>query len=297
MRTCLDCLPCLTRQALEAARLATHDHAMQASIMRGALATLANESTTDASPPEVAQRLHRHVRLVTGSSDPYAALKRASNMIALAALPRLRTLVAESRDPLSTAVRLAIAANTLDAGMNAAHLPTVEGPWARAAAADTLAATLERTLQEPLHGDLETFRRTLARARRILFLTDNCGEIVIDRLLIEQLPSERLTIAVRGGPVLNDATRDDALSAGLDALAPVIDNGSDAPGTLLSDCTTTFRRALREANVVLAKGQGNYESLSDHTGTIFFLFKVKCEVVARRTGLPLNGHALLRSQT
>ncbi|HET6493932.1 MAG TPA: ARMT1-like domain-containing protein [Thermoleophilia bacterium] len=144
---------------------------------------------------------------------------------------------------------------------------------------------------------MKEFRKAIAGARSILFLADNCGEIVLDRLLIEQMPRDRLTIAVRGAAVLNDATLDDARVAGLDTLAPVIDNGSDAPATLLADCARDFRRIFREAEVIIAKGQGDYESLSDVDGHFFFLFKVKCPVVARHAGLPLNAHALLRSPT
>jgi len=293
MRSSLDCIPCLIRQALEATRLVSDDPVVQARVMRDVLAALADEPSPDRSPPEIAQRLHRHVRRLTKEDDPYAALKKASNDAALAALPRLRPLVSTSPDPLATAVRLAIAANTLDAGMNSRSLPCVEGDAARAADGDALVARLRHSLEEPLHGDLETFRLALAGARSIVYLTDNCGEIVVDRLLIEQLPRERLTIAVRGAPVLNDATRADAHAAGLDHLAAVMDNGSNAPGTLLDDCSESFRRTLQGADVVIAKGQGNYESLSDTPGRFFFLFKVKCAVIAQHSGLPLHAHVLL----
>jgi uncharacterized protein with ATP-grasp and redox domains len=295
MRTSLDCIPCLIRQALEATRLVSDDPVVQARVMRDVLAALADEPSSDRSPPEIAQRLHRHVRRLTDVDDPYAALKKASNDAALAALPRLRSLVTAAPDPFATAVRLTIAANTLDAGMNASDLPGAEADAARVADVDALVAKLRRSLEQPLHGDLEAFRLALAEARRIVYLTDNCGEIVVDRLLIEQLPRERLTIAVRGAPVLNDATRADAHVAGLDDLASVIDNGSNAPGTLPDDCSESFRRALRGADVVIAKGQGNYESLSDAPGRFFFLFKVKCAVIARHSGLPLHAHALLDS--
>ncbi|HSL95369.1 MAG TPA: ARMT1-like domain-containing protein, partial [Thermoleophilia bacterium] len=116
----------------------------------------------------------------------------------------------------------------------------------------------------------------------------------IDGLLIEQLPRDRVVVAVRGAPVLNDATLADARAAGLDALAAVIGNGSDAPGTVLSDCSPEFRRVFAEADVIVSKGQGNYESLSDFEAPVFFLLKVKCPLAARHAGLPLGAHALLR---
>ncbi len=296
MLTTLDCTPCLVRQALEAARSAADDDATQHRIMQEALAMLAAEIKTGQSPPHIGQLIHRLVRRLTENDDPYAEIKRRSNSAALAALPRLRTLVQDSADPLASAAHLAIAANVLDAGMNAA---AVAGALQEGSSQDGngVVQALESGLTEPLRGDVDDFRAAVAHARRLLLLTDNSGEIVVDRLLVEQLPTERLTIAVRGRPVLNDATLDDAATAGLNELAPVIDNGSDAPGTLLDDCSPGFRDVFNRADLIIAKGQGNYETLSDAGADIFFLFKVKCPLVAHHSGLPLQAHALLRSPT
>jgi len=296
VRTTLDCIPCAVRQALEATRCASDDDLIRRHVMGEVLTALAAEADLDQSPPQVAQRIHRLVRRLTGDGDPYADLTRRSNSVALGALPRLRTLVDAAADRLAAATRLAIAANTLDAGMNLAALTDAERDGATSeGAANRLARALESSLEEPLHGDVEEFREATSGARGILLLSDNSGEIIVDRLLIEQLPRDRLTIAVRGAAVLNDATLEDAHVAGLDSLAPVIDNGSDAPGTLLADCSQDFLRVFRKAEVIIAKGQGNYESLSDVDADIFFLFKVKCPVVAQHAGLPLDAHALLRS--
>lgn len=294
MLTTLDCTPCLVRQALEAARSAADDEATQHRIMREALALLATELQTGQSPPQIGQLIHRMVRDLTGDGDPYADVKQRSNSAALVALPRLRALVQDADDPLAAAVRLAVAANVLDAGLNAATIDDAlqEG---RGGGGGVL-RSLEPSLRGPLSGDVEELRSAVAAASRILFLTDNCGEIVVDRLLLEQLPADRLTIAVRGRPVLNDATLDDAAIAGLNELAPVIDNGSDAPGTLLDDCSPQFRDIFETSDLIIAKGQGNYETLSDVDADIFFLFKVKCPLVAHHSGLPLHSHALVRSR-
>ena len=293
MRTALDCLPCLTRQALEASEAAGAGPEARAAIIREALASLAAADFA-APPPHLSRDIHRLVRRHTGDGDPYAAVKRRSNAAALAALPRLRRLVAESADPFATAVRLSVAANVLDAGRGTAALADRlqgAGPGGDAA---RVAAGLEQALAQPLHGDLEGLRHAAAGARSILFLADNCGEIVVDRLLIEQLPTGRVTVAVRGLPVLNDATLQDALEAGLDELAPVIANGSDVPGTVLGDCSPAFRRAFAAADLVIAKGQGNYETLSDTDADVFFLFRVKCPLVADHAGLPLHADAVAR---
>jgi uncharacterized protein with ATP-grasp and redox domains len=295
MHTTLDCVPCFARQALEAARFAADDEPTRRRIVRAALAMLAAETDLDQSPPQIGQHIHRLVRELAGNDDPYGALKGRSNAAARAALPGLRALVQAATDPLEAAVRLAIAANVLDAGMNAAAM---EGGLHDGAAGDEpgdeVVRALEPGLREPLHGSLSAFREAVAGAARILFLTDNCGEIVVDRLLVEQLPMDRLTIAVRGAPVLNDATLGDARFAGLDRLAPVIDNGSDAPGTLLGDCSPRFRQVFAEADLVIAKGQGNYETLSGADADVFFLFKVKCPLIADHAGFPAGANALVQ---
>jgi uncharacterized protein with ATP-grasp and redox domains len=121
-------------------------------------------------------------------------------------------------------------------------------------AAEDLPAHLETIWTQPLRGDLEGLFREAERARTILYLADNAGEIVFDKLLIEQLPAEKITLFVRGSPVLNDATAADAEAAGLPELVPVLGNGSDAPGTILNDCSAEFRAWFDRADLIIAKG-------------------------------------------
>lgn len=263
--------------------MVSEDPAVHERVVREALRAAA-ELELDASPPTIAQRMQHRIRQLSGADDPYEPLKRRANSVMMAALPDLSAEVRAAEDPLSAAIRLAIAANTIDVG---------------ASGAESI-RSVERQLQAArawaFAGDVEELRAAVASARTILFLTDNSGEVVVDRLLAEQLPLERVTFAVRGAPVLNDATMADARVTGLDRLAEVIDNGSDAPGTVLSDCSAEFRRRFRAADLVIAKGQGNYESLSDEPCDIFFLFAVKCEVAAQHSGLPRGTRALLRSR-
>jgi uncharacterized protein with ATP-grasp and redox domains len=292
VQTALDCIPCFARQALEAARSVADDEETSRRILGEVLAMLAADIDLDHSPVATGQRIHRLVRRLSRHDDPYAALKRRSNAAALAALPRLRALVEAADDPLAAAVRLSIAANVLDAGMNAARM---EGELHAGEPGEAMLQALERSLDEPPYGDVDQFRETVAAAQRILFLADNAGEIVVDRLLLEQFPAGRVTVAVRGRPVLNDATRADAAAAGLQELARIVDNGSDAPGTLLDDCAPAFLQTFAGADLIVAKGQGNYETLSDVDAPVFFLFTVKCPLVAAHSGLPEGAGALLRS--
>ena len=273
MQTYHECIPCFLKQALNAARLATSDTAIHEQVLRRVLKETA-EMPLNQPPPMMGQRIHRIIREAAGSADPYLEVKNHYNTFALSLYPRLRETVAQSAHPLETAIRLSIAGNIIDFGL------------ARSIDQQEVSAVLEQSLTQELAGDAGAFQAALADARDILFLGDNAGEIVFDRLLIENLPGNNITYVVRGKPVINDATRADAEATGISGLVEVMDNGSDAPGTLLDQCSGDFRRAFDDADLVVAKGQGNFESLSDIKKHIFFIFKVKCPVVAAHTGAP-----------
>jgi uncharacterized protein with ATP-grasp and redox domains len=232
MKTSLDCVPCFVRQALEAARFVTGDPTIHEQILRETLRAVA-ELDLNHSPPALGQRIHRRLRELTGSPDPYSEAKERFNRLALNLAPELALRLQSSPDPLASAVRLAIAGNIIDLGAKVG-LSEEEIP-----------STLAQVLAEPFVGDLNSFRARLTAARSILYLADNAGEIVFDRLLIEQLPTGRVTVAVRGQPVINDATRCDALAAGLDQIVEVIDNGSDAPRHPVAGLQPPVPRALR----------------------------------------------------
>ena len=141
------------------------------------------------------------------------------------------------------------------------------------------------------------FEQALNDAEEILYIADNAGEIIFDRLLIEQLPIEKVTIAVKGSPVINDATIEDAILAGLHRIIEVIDNGSDGPGTILESCSQEFVDHFEKADLVIAKGQGNYETLSDIDKNIFFILKAKCPVIARDLGCEVGEMIFRKSKT
>jgi uncharacterized protein with ATP-grasp and redox domains len=178
------------------------------------------------------------------------------------------------------AVRLAAAGNLLDVGAKT----QVEG--------DAFPRALQQAMEAPLHGSVEALLKAVQQARRILFLADNAGEIVFDRALLEQLPLDRVTLVVRGAPVLNDATMEDAFMAGVTDQVATIPNGSDAPGTFLDDCSLAFQSLYAESDLILAKGQGNFETLASADKHAFFLFSVKCDVVARLVDCPVGSLVL-----
>jgi hypothetical protein len=235
------------------------------------------------SPPAMAQRIHRRLRQITGRNDPYRGTKDRLNSLALGLIPELRAKVESARDPLVLAARLAIAGNVMDLGVNG-NLTASE-----------VHRAINFVLKEPFYGELDKFSQAITEANSILYLADNAGEIAFDRLLVEQISSKHVAVVVRGAPVINDATMIDAQAVGLDKIVEVIDNGSDAPGTILSDCLPEFRHRFAKTDLIIAKGQGNFESLSNEPGNLFFLFKVKCSVIANHIGQPIGTQVLTQS--
>lgn len=280
MNTCLECLPCIFRQTLDAVRRVSEDPAFHEQVVRE-VAGWVQTADLNQPPPVLAQRIHRFLRARTGVADPYAAPKARDNALARSLIPELEVRLARSTDPFFLAVRLAIAGNLIDLG------PKNE------LNAEEILRAIRQVEEEPFSGDIESFRKAVGCAKNILYLADNAGEIVLDRLLVERLGLARVTVVVRGAPVINDATLSDAQTAGLFEVAEVITNGSDAPGTVLADCDAAFLERFRTADLVVSKGQGNFETLSAAPRDICFLFKVKCPVVAAKAGLPLGTQALL----
>ena len=279
MKTYLDCYPCFLRQALSAARRADASDDQQRQILLKTMEELASLSA-DATPPQMASCIHRQVRQQTNISDPYRQAKDDATQQALALYPRLKELVSHSSEPLETALRIAIAGNIIDLGVAESY---------------DLEATLERVLRQNLAiNDIEALRTALMEHRSILYLADNAGETVFDRVLIETL-DQSVTYVVKASPIINDATREDAIAAGIDRVAEIIDNGSDAPGTLLDQCSKPFRDRFSLAKLIIAKGQANYESLSDNPAPIFSLLQAKCSVIARNLGVD-EGSIILKQQ-
>lgn len=282
MHTSLDCFPCFTRQAVGLIRKVTQDPEEQNRLLARFLQE-AGKMDFSLPPPVIAQRLQQLIRpfLEEEDADPWLQEKERFTRLALDHFPVARRKVHEAADPWAAAVKLGAAGNIIDLGIH----PEISD--------EQITQAIESGMAQVLHGDTEALRRAVAEARQILFLGDNAGEIVFDKLLLEFLPRERVTFAVRGAPVLNDATLADAEASGITELVEVVDNGSDAPGTILPNCSPEFRQLFEQADLVIAKGQGNFETLQGIEGKeIFFILKVKCEVVAFHTGFPAGSLVL-----
>jgi uncharacterized protein with ATP-grasp and redox domains len=267
VKTELECLPCFFGQIARTLDYAGLNGDRGREITRKAEAIIEGASL-DEVPARTSTAIHRLLRQETGV-DPYRRVKETYNEIALRMLPALKRRAAALADPLEGAVRAAISGNVIDFGIYDAI---------------DLDRAVEESFHLPLSSEYRSFQQAVQAARQILYLCDNSGEIVFDRILIETLQAmgRQVTVAVKGSPVINDATREDAAAAGLAGNVPVIDNGNDGIGTLLESCSSRFMDAFRSAELIISKGQANYETLVQcGDARIFFLFKVKCPVVAR----------------
>jgi len=270
MQFSLDCYPCALRHTLQVLRHSGADEQAQTEIMRQVLRALA-EVDPFVTAPEFTGRMHDIIRAATGVEDIYKEAKQASTQEALALYPRLKKEIEQSSDPFETAVRLSIAGNIIDLG-----------------AADTydLEGSIQRVLTQPFAiNHLDALRQAIGQAGWVLYLADNAGETVFDRLLIERL-EKPVVYAVKDAPVLNDATREDARMAGLDEVTEIISCGARTPGTLLAQCSADFIERFRAAEVIIAKGMGNFEALSTENAPLFFLLQVKCDMVGGDIGAP-----------
>ena len=284
MKTYLECIPCFVRQTLEVARMTTDDTSVHERALREVLHHAA-EMDMSASPPAMGRAIHRIVRRITGVADPYMEQKKRFNAFALGLYPEFSLRIEESADPLSAAVHLAAAGNIVDLGVKSGLDQ------------QQIYEALEHALTDTLDpSELEAFRDGVQKATDILYLGDNTGEIVFDRMLIERLPREKITFAVRGKPIINDALMQDAIDTGIANLVPVIDNGSDVPGTILAECSPEFTERFRRADMIIAKGQGNYETLSDVDAPITFILKIKCPVIAQDASRELGALMLQKKR-
>jgi uncharacterized protein with ATP-grasp and redox domains len=268
VRTELECLPCFFGQITRTLNHAGVNGDRGRSIARRAGEIIANASL-DEVPARTSTLIHRLLRSESGV-DPYQEVKTTYNRIALDLLPELTRISAAMPDRLEGGVRAAIAGNVIDFGIYD-HID--------------LQRSIEESFQLDLsRGSFDAFRHAVETAGRILYLCDNAGEIVFDRVLLRTLHEMKksVIVAVKGAPVINDATLDDAAAAGMTEYTELIDNGSDGIGTLLESCSKRFQEAYRSADMIVSKGQANFETLEQtRDPRLFFLFKVKCPVVAR----------------
>ena len=275
MKTYFECIPCFIKQSLEAARMATDDEKIHAEVLKAVMNHLGSISFTN-SPPELSRDVHKTIRDITKSEDPYKKVKDQTNKMAKSLYPYLKKLVGDADDSLLMAIKLSIAGNVIDFGTN--NRFNVES---------MIDAAVKKEFVDNAY---LRFKEILCKSKTILYLADNTGEIFFDKLLLKEISNgkKEVTYVVKANPIINDATSEDAHFAGIDKLSTVIvgDAGQkrSAPGILLKYASKEFLENLKTADMVIAKGQGNYESLSDIDRDVFFMLVVKCPLVAQDIG-------------
>ena len=280
MKAYIDCYPCFLRQSIAAARHAKCPEPQLHGVVQSVLDVL-RQLQPDANPAEIACLVHRIVREKLNNEDPYENEKKKSTQMALSLYPRLKERLVPDNN-IENFLRMSIAGNIIDLGVSDQY--------------DDLWSTVERVLVQPFAiDDSKALVEKLDTVDRLLFLADNAGETVFDRILIESLPHS-VVYAVKENPVLNDATRKDALAAGLDQCTEIVSNGSDAPGTVLPLCSDEFVALFESYELIIAKGQANYESLSMAGEKVFCLLQVKCPVIGADIGAPVGGIVIRQSR-
>ena len=264
MNASLDCYPCFFIQILKTTRMVTSDEKKILQILKEVSAALPT-IPFNVTPAEIGRAVYSIISRLTGVEDPYRKVKESCIHQALSLYPKMKRLIESSEDRLMTAIRLSIAGNVMDFGTDSSFDLTRE---------------LETILSQDFAiGHSREFLKALKNARTVLYIADNAGETVFDRLLVEEI-TQPVIYAVREKPIINDATREDALLSGLDRVSEIMSSGCDAPGNILKFCSDEFLSAYNSADLIISKGQGNYEALSDEEKPVFFLLKTKCKVVA-----------------
>jgi hypothetical protein len=277
-----ECIPCIVNQTFNNACLLTNgDTELQIKILKKVCQEIETVNT-NFSAPFFSSKKQAIIEEYLGVSDPYQLIKEKNLKAAEQFIPYLQSLVANSSGKLAMAIRIAIIGNIIDLGVNSNF-------------------NIENEVKKITSNYLElpaflNFKEDLARAERILYIADNYEEALFDKILLTELLPKKIVFATRSKAVLNDITINDAKKLGIDKICEVIESGSTIAGTDLNECTPEFLELFKNADMVISKGQGNYETLLNEERPIYFLFKVKCEVISKRCGYPIGKGLLLLSQ-
>lgn len=275
-----ECIVCHMRQALDMCRFVDAEESMRQQVLQSVMEILIQRDEIEPSE-EIGFMIQNEIKQILDLDDPYKSVKQESIRTALEIFPKLKEIVRSSDTPLRTAVEICIAGNVIDFGPTNSH-------------------NIEKSVNEVLISkkhrfDWDSFSVVLKGVKSVLVLADNAGETVFDRLLIDEIKVP-IIYAVKSKPVLNDAILEDAIASGLEGYVEIIENGSPMSGTMLTKCSPEFLDLYTCVDMVISKGQANFETLVDEKRQIFFLFKVKCEYLSKKHGIPLNEYVLLDNQ-
>lgn len=268
MRLYLECIPCYLRQVLEAIDMFTDDRVLKEKILREVLETAAAFDADEIGLMTNA-KIHRILKKYAPAGDPYKNEKKRMNLVCMEMTDEITATIEGSKNSFETALRIALGGNIIDFGQGNDFT------------AQKIKSTIEHALTQKLSEVMiSRLKENIAKAKKILYIGDNTGEIVFDRIFIEKFfPTDRTIFVVRGGPAMNDATIEDARMIGMTDIVRVITTGLDMQGAILSHCSEEFLKEYEDADLVISKGMGNYEALSSEDKNIFYLLKVKCPVI------------------
>ena len=270
MKISLDCIPCLISHAVHVAKMVSNDEKHCYEIVKNTLRDASNLDL-ELSPPEQARLIHQTINAASKVEDPYLELKDKSTEFALQLMPVAREKIKNSKNKFESIVRLVIGANIIDYG--AIRDFNLDDAQKQIFDVFDMAIDIDA---------INRLERAMDKAEKIFYMADNCGEAVFDRLLIERY-RDKITLGVRGKAILNDITPREIKASGLD-LVPYVHTDDMTPGVSMRHSSKEFLEAMNSADLVIAKGQGNYETLNDYNQAIFFLLRVKCQIVADAIG-------------
>lgn len=275
MEIMIDCVPCMLRQALEAAKIVTDDIEIHNKVVEEAMKILMNYKSFRNSP-DMALEIHGIIKSLTGNPDPYLKVKENDLEAAKKCYPYLKEFISSKDQKLYWALKIAATGNNIDAAV-----------YKDINLINCIEAELEKSFSIC---DIEAFEDKLKNASNILIIGDNTGETVFDKVLIETLAENSVTYGVRNEPIINDATKKDAIESGLGKVARIVSTGCNAPGLILEDCSDEFIDIYNNSDIIISKGQGNYEALSEKKDNLFFLLKAKCLMVANKLNVNINDY-------
>lgn len=274
MKIFLDCLPCMLRQVLESARMATDDETVHESIMDEAVGVL-SEYKQHSCAPKLCEAMHIIVKKHTGVDDPYAEIKSRDISSALRLESIIRRFAINGDNLLVRLLKVSATGNVMDSALYSDL---------------DIEACLTEEMEKPfIICDDGKFNKDIDGAETILIIGDNAGEAVFDKPLAEHLSHDyKVIYAVRDVPIINDATVEDALKTGIADHSEVVSTGCGMPGAVIESCSAEFQEIFNNADVVISKGQGNFEALSDTTRSVYFLLKAKCYRIASALDVEIN---------
>lgn len=276
MKTYFECIPCIINQAIITLELCRSSRDLRKKVISSLLKEL-NNIDYSLSPSENTDIAYELVSKYTGISDPYLEMKKEHNAAALELYPELEKMINLGSDRLYMAAKIAISGNIIDMGISSNHDGLLD-----------FKKILKNIQELPLAIDyFPKFCKNLTRSKNILYMADNAGEIVFDKIFISELAAlgKNITVSVKSGPIINDANTDDALQAGIDKIAKIVETGHSRIGNPPGYMSAGFAKIFKSADIIICKGQGNFETLEAIQAPIYFLLKAKCNSVAKELGV------------